>query len=126
MFVSSANIIGSSIIDTSHRSLTYNRDSIGPKIDPSGTPYLIFNKKYCVLNICSQHSEINDSKIVNSSACFAFLISNAIGPLLKQPKRQLLYIYILRLVFITYFKIVANRNKDLINNRNQVYFLNNA
>ena len=37
--------------------------------------------------------------------------------------RQLLYIYILRLVFIPYFKIVANRNKDLINNRNQVDIL---
>ena len=30
-----------------------------------------FNKKDCVLNICSQHSEINDSNIVNSSAYFA-------------------------------------------------------
>ena len=37
----------------------------------------------------------------------------------------ILYIYILRLVFIPYFKIAANRNKDLINNRNQVDFLNN-
>ena len=30
---------------------------------------------------------------------------------------------LLHLVFISYFKIVANRNKDLINNRNQVNFL---
>ena len=37
---------------------------------------LIPNKKDCILNICSQHSDINDSNIVNSSACFAFLISS--------------------------------------------------
>ena len=37
----------------------------------------------CVLNICSQHSDINDSNFVNSSACFTLLISSF---LTKKPK----------------------------------------
>ena len=37
---------------------------------------LQMNKKDCVLNICSQHSDINDSNFVNSSVCFALLISS--------------------------------------------------
>ena len=43
--------------------------------------------------------------------------------IVKCTTRQLLYYLLLHLVFISYFKIVANRNKDLINNRNQVNFL---
>ena len=45
---------------------------------------------------------------------------------LKRPEanqRDSCYIF---MVFIPYLKIAANTNKDLINNRNQVDFLNNA
>ena len=39
--VSSANIIGSSTEDVFLRSLTYNKNSSGPKMEPCGTPHFI-------------------------------------------------------------------------------------
>ena len=39
MLVSSANIIGSSTEDAFLRSLTYNENSSGPKMEPCGAPY---------------------------------------------------------------------------------------
>ena len=41
MFVSSANIIGSSTEELG-RSLTYNKKSNGPSIEPCGTPQRMF------------------------------------------------------------------------------------
>ena len=39
--VSSANIMGSNILDTLHKSFTYIMKRSGPKIDPWGTPQII-------------------------------------------------------------------------------------
>ena len=45
----------------------------------------------------------------------------------KERKKKTTVIYLcITPGFIPYFKIIANRIKDLINNRNQVDFLNNA
>ena len=41
-FVSSANSIGAVYLQTSHRSLMYIRKRSGPKIDPWGTPQMMF------------------------------------------------------------------------------------
>ena len=49
--VSSANIIVSSTDDAFLRSLTYNKNSSGPKMDPCGTPN--FTTKYSVLQFSS-------------------------------------------------------------------------
>ena len=45
--MSSANIIGSSTEDAFLRTLTYNKNSSGPKIEPCGTPH--FTTQYSVL-----------------------------------------------------------------------------
>ena len=43
--------------------------------------------------------------------CIASLLKKFLKRRVSKPTQQLLYIYISRLVFIPYFKIVANRNR---------------
>ena len=49
MLVSSANIIGSSTEDAFLRSLTYNKNNSGPKMEPCGTP--VNGSNPCVIPI---------------------------------------------------------------------------
>ena len=48
-FVSSANIMGFKMLEALHKSLTYKRNNSGPKIDPCGTPQLMFLLLDCLL-----------------------------------------------------------------------------
>ena len=42
--VSSANKIDVRRVDTLHKSLTYSKNSVGPRIEPCGTPHVIGKK----------------------------------------------------------------------------------
>ena len=51
MLVSSANIIGSSAEDTFLRSLIYNKNGNGPKMELCGTPHLFNSVIFINLNV---------------------------------------------------------------------------
>ena len=51
-FVSSANIMGSNILDTLHKSFTYIMKRSGPKIDPWGTPQIISRLDVFIAPVC--------------------------------------------------------------------------
>ena len=62
-FVSSANIMGSNILDTLHKSFTYIMKRSDPKIDSSGTPQIIssldvFIAPACIFPTC-HFAELN-------------------------------------------------------------------
>ena len=46
--VSSANKIDVRRVDTLHKSLTYSKNSVGPRIEPCGTPHVIGKKPQSV------------------------------------------------------------------------------
>ena len=46
-FVSSANIIGSSMFEALGRSLTYIKNKSGPRIEPCGMPHFISSMLVC-------------------------------------------------------------------------------